>query len=243
MSLKSFACVAALCVLAASQAVAQPVLTFVNNADSTGKFTITPTGASVGDPDSLAFEIVVTVTAGGNGAATVGALFPTANPGGTAPITGGTWNGLTGSGTTTIRAAFGSNLFTSAAPVDALTIDLAGAGSISWQAVLAQDAVLTSLLTGTGNITAAAGTVLGDTNADGAVNLTDLNNVKNNFGLASPPAVGDARGAIDGIINLADLNAVKNNFGQTNPGATSIPEPSALILGLVAVAGLARRRA
>jgi hypothetical protein len=48
----------------------------------------------------------------------------------------------------------------------------------------------------------------GDTNGDGVVDLTDLNNVRNNFGGAG---VGDTNG--DGIVDLVDLNAVRNNFG------------------------------
>ncbi|MGL4511722.1 MAG: PEP-CTERM sorting domain-containing protein [Lacipirellulaceae bacterium] len=87
--------------------------------------------------------------------------------------------------------------------------------------------------------------VLGDTNSDGIVNLQDLNNVKNNFGLTGSPVLGDARGAIDGVVNLGDLNAVKNNFGQTNPGATAIPEPSTA-LGMLMACGacglVARKR-
>jgi hypothetical protein len=52
------------------------------------------------------------------------------------------------------------------------------------------------------------GALDGDTNGDGVVDLTDLNNVRNNFGGAG---VGDTNG--DGIVDLVDLNAVRNNFG------------------------------
>ncbi|MGL4514620.1 MAG: hypothetical protein ACRCT8_16145 [Lacipirellulaceae bacterium] len=159
MQVKNIVWALALCVAAASSATASPVFTFTDNADSTGTFRIVPgsmppfSTPSAIDPDSLAFEIVVTINSGGPAFATVGALFPTANPGGAPPITGGTWNGLTGNGTSTIRAAFGSNLFTNGSPINALTIDLAGNGTLSWQAVIAQDALLTSLITGNGVIT------------------------------------------------------------------------------------------
>ncbi len=51
----------------------------------------------------------------------------------------------------------------------------------------------------------------GDTNGDGAVNLIDLNNVRNNFGAVGPNVLGDTNG--DQKVDLADLNAVRNNFG------------------------------
>ncbi len=50
----------------------------------------------------------------------------------------------------------------------------------------------------------------GDTNFDGAVDLTDLNNVRGNFG-ATGNVLGDTNG--DGVVDLADLNAVRNHFG------------------------------
>jgi glucose/arabinose dehydrogenase len=67
----------------------------------------------------------------------------------------------------------------------------------------------------------------GDTNADGVVDLADLNNVRNNFGGTGP---GDAN--LDGVVDLTDLNAVRNNFGASNP----VPEPGTF--GLLVAAGL-----
>jgi len=83
--------------------------------------------------------------------------------------------------------------------------------------------------------------VLGDTNADGAVDLADLNNVRNNFGGAD---VGDTF-PFDGVVDLEDLNAVRNNFGAGV--ANAVPEPSSIGLGLLSASGLftlalARRR-
>lgn len=49
----------------------------------------------------------------------------------------------------------------------------------------------------------------GDINADGTVDLADLNLVLANFGTAT--SSGDANG--DGQVNLADLNIVLGNFG------------------------------
>ena len=77
----------------------------------------------------------------------------------------------------------------------------------------------------------------GDTNADGLVNIDDLNNVRNNFGDAGPAdgtLVGDTF-PFDGRTNITDLNAVRNNFGAGTNNA--VPEPSAIVLaalGLIA---------
>lgn len=65
----------------------------------------------------------------------------------------------------------------------------------------------------------------GDTNGDGQVDLTDLNNVRNHF---SGAGVGDTNG--DGIVDLVDLNAVRNNFGTAG---SAVPEPSGGLLGLL----------
>ncbi len=79
-------------------------------------------------------------------------------------------------------------------------------------------------------------TVPGDTNADGKVDLADLNNVRNNFGGAG---LGDTNA--DGTVDLQDLNAVRNNFGATS-GANPVPEPPSLLLLAAGAAGLALLR-
>ncbi len=60
-------------------------------------------------------------------------------------------------------------------------------------------------------------TLLGDTNGDGRVDLTDLNNVRNFFGAVGVGVVGDTNG--DNAVDLTDLNNVRNNFGATSGGA------------------------
>lgn len=62
-----------------------------------------------------------------------------------------------------------------------------------------------------------ANPLLGDTNNDGEVNITDLNNVRNNFGATGAGVVGDTNG--DNEVNIVDLNAVRNNFGASNNGS------------------------
>jgi len=90
--------------------------------------------------------------------------------------------------------------------------------------------------------------ILGDTNADHSVDLTDLINVRNSFGLN---AGGDTNS--DGVTDLSDLINVRNLFGNSitpPPGAlpaslgSVVPEP--MSMSLVALGGLAlvrRRRA
>jgi len=79
-------------------------------------------------------------------------------------------------------------------------------------------------------------TVPGDTNADGVVDLEDLNNVLNNFA-ESGAVPGDTNQ--DGFVDLEDLNAVRNNFGAGNP----VPEPPSLLLLAAGAAGLGALRA
>ena len=78
--------------------------------------------------------------------------------------------------------------------------------------------------------------LLGDSNIDGHVDLTDLSTVLNNFGSAT---LDWTSGNFDGgaTIDLTDLSDVLNNFGATNPGASlapavaaATPEPASLAL-------------
>ncbi len=84
----------------------------------------------------------------------------------------------------------------------------------------------------------------GDTNSDGRVDLEDLNNVRNSFGQAGDPVLGDTP-PFDGQVNLDDLNAVRNNFGTVQ--ANAVPEPNAGLLAALFAAvllwPLARRKA
>lgn len=75
----------------------------------------------------------------------------------------------------------------------------------------------------------------GDVNGDGAVDIADLNNVRNFFGQAN--MLGDTY-PLDGVVDLHDLNLVRNNFGaMTNP----VPEPSTLLLITLSLTVLAWR--
>ncbi len=80
--------------------------------------------------------------------------------------------------------------------------------------------------------------VPGDTNGDRAVDIHDLNNVRNNFGEAGAGIVGDTA-PFDGLVNIIDLNAVRNHFGEVSP--SPVPEPSTWILLALGVCGLFHR--
>jgi hypothetical protein len=80
--------------------------------------------------------------------------------------------------------------------------------------------------------------IAGDADFDGDVDLSDLNLVRNNFGLF---AAGDV--SLNGLVDLADLNLVRNNFGLS---IHSVPEPASFMLMapmfLVALLSTSRRR-
>jgi hypothetical protein len=83
-------------------------------------------------------------------------------------------------------------------------------------------------------------TAPGDANGDDQVDLADFGILKANFGAAG--AIGQGDFVRDGRIDLGDFGVLKANFG----GAAAVPEPSALVLMALAVAGwgaaVARRR-
>jgi len=62
--------------------------------------------------------------------------------------------------------------------------------------------------------------LVGDTNGDGAVDVTDLNALRNNFGAVEPVGGGVAGDSypFDGVVDINDLNSVRNHFGAMQPG-------------------------
>jgi hypothetical protein len=84
-------------------------------------------------------------------------------------------------------------------------------GNLSGQLIYETNRVILEIIQGTAGVP-------GDTDDDGDVDLTDLNNVRNNFGSATPP-IGDTDD--DGDVDLDDLNAVRNNFGFVSPSPTT----------------------
>jgi hypothetical protein len=70
-----------------------------------------------------------------------------------------------------------------------------------------------------------------DTNNDGSVDIHDLNNVRNNFGLTGQGIVGDTNA--DGVVDIGDLNSVRGFFGSAP--VRPVPEPATLSIAVVAL--------
>ncbi len=68
----------------------------------------------------------------------------------------------------------------------------------------------------------------GDTNGDQAVNVSDLNNVRNNIGESGYAPLGDTDG--DGVVGIEDLNLVRNNFGNSSAPPAAPARPSTATL-------------
>ncbi len=75
-------------------------------------------------------------------------------------------------------------------------------------------------------------TLPGDTNADGRVDLDDLNNVRNHFGESGSEVIGDTNH--DDTVDLNDLNNVRNNFGATLSPAAMLAAPSPQVTSVLA---------
>jgi hypothetical protein len=98
-------------------------------------------------------------------------------------------------------------------------------------------------------------TLMGDTNLDGTVNVSDLANLAANFGQSGGALWIDGDSSGDGIVNIADLADLAGNFGQSlavsgstaaaaEPAGAAVPEPlgASLLLAPLLTATLRRRR-
>ena len=84
-----------------------------------------------------------------------------------------------------------------------------------------------------------SGTMFGDFNLDGVIDLIDLGTLGEQYGIGTGWATGDTDG--NGVIDLIDLGSVGENYGFA--ATAPIPEPATMtLLGLGAVALIRRRR-
>ena len=77
----------------------------------------------------------------------------------------------------------------------------------------------------------------GDVNFDGTVNIFDINVVSSNW--STPGPLGDANG--DHTVNIFDINVVSAHWGDSiygGSGAATVPEPSGIVLAVLACLGL-----
>jgi len=80
--------------------------------------------------------------------------------------------------------------------------------------------------------------VFGDFNDDGAVDVADFQILLANFNTGTTFAEGDS--TFDGVVDLHDFIDFRQSFEAAAAGAASVPEPSAMILAMLALAGFAR---
>ena len=87
--------------------------------------------------------------------------------------------------------------------------------------------------------------LFGDSNLDGSVNATDLNNLALSWRQDTTQWSG-GNFAVDGVVDSTDLNALALNWGQSIPLASSasaqVPEPTALYLMIFGLAIVGRFR-
>ena len=121
-------------------------------------------------------------------------------------------------------------------PFEALDFSAAPlAAGLGWEVEYLSDEVLLKVV--------ATGLLPGDANADGMVDLVDLDILGQNFGTTSGATVGEGDFNGDGMVDLVDLDILGQNFGA-GVGAFATPEPASvvLLLSLVGAGAAVRRR-
>lgn len=81
--------------------------------------------------------------------------------------------------------------------------------------------------------------LVGDLDGDGTVGFADFLILSANFGMPGTTEQGDIDG--DGTVGFADFLTLSANFGES-VGASAVPEPTGLMLGLSSLVGLTLRR-
>lgn len=91
---------------------------------------------------------------------------------------------------------------------------------------------------------AAACSIAGDFNCNGSVENADLTLLLNNWAAAVPPtpAGWDGPAPTAPAIDNDELTSMLNTWGQTQGTGSSVPEPSAMVLFVLGLAGVATKR-
>lgn len=95
-----------------------------------------------------------------------------------------------------------------------------------------------------GDVAVVSPGLAGDFNDDGTVNLADYTVWRNNLGSSfALNGNGDETGGSANVVDAADYALWKSNFGQSAGGGpafvqSAVPEPSSILLGLLAMVGL-----
>lgn len=82
----------------------------------------------------------------------------------------------------------------------------------------------------------------GDFNGDGVVDTADYDVWRNSFGNATILFGTGADGNYDGVVDAADFTVWRNGLGMGAVGGVAVPEPTALMLTIIAAAALAQHR-
>lgn len=83
----------------------------------------------------------------------------------------------------------------------------------------------------------------GDYNGDGLVDMADYTVWWNSFGSSTILYGSGADGNYDGVVDAADFTIWRNSLGAGGSGAIAAPEPSALLLTILAAAAVIHSRA
>jgi hypothetical protein len=227
-----------------NQLWAAPTLDIIPDAGTDDAIVRITPDASLLEPggSSLAFELGVDATIPILSVTVNSTDWPQPNPGAN-PFTGTETTGLWDDEIDQMRlfASFGSDLFTSATPIEVMRIDIdelvstgvpGGFDGFEISGLVAQAGINHE------GLSAFFGTFneCFDPNCDGRVDLLDLDILGANFGV-SPATLEQGDLNNDDVVDLLDLDILGANFG--GPSSIAIPEPATLLLmvmccGLVA---------
>lgn len=243
MSWKSFACMAALGAMA-STAAAVPSISVVDLGGGAGEVNIITTVAG-----SLGAELSLELTDAVLTGATINtALFDDANPG-DSPFIPGT---AVGGDVTGLDLDLANNrLFASYGSGDLgvgtfkfLDFTFTGSGSGDAGGLVAQLGDLNDGQSASSPLVSGPTPSIWDFEPDGDVDITDFGFFADAFNAGAPlPGTGGyGDGEPDGDVDITDFGNFADAFIASAGGATAIPEPTAVVLGLMGLACLGVRR-